>query len=288
MQITVTSATVTSKGFQVGDKILSAPALGLLMGLQWRQPDANPLGKNAVIPCNQNCLEYIQQQCVHITHDRIARHLPLNEPMGGDGWAPLSYFTEFRELGMITKLLEAGANPNEPRLHGKTPLQQAVKDVAIVTELLKYKADPNAYTHDSDNQQTSLHMICDPKEEIYEEGNRRNEKLLAITQLLLQNNANPNLCNTNDGRTPLFNLISKSYFNAYNPFDLSETPTLCEQFIQFRKTRIALLIQAQGNIHHTDRTGKTALQVARESKDPYRIQLAEYAELVHSNTLDAK
>lgn len=105
---------------------------------------------------------------------------------------PLQALSSIGEIEGVTKLLEAGADPNKKGPNGATPLHSAIAyrrhpvDLDRIRLFLKYKADPNATDK---NGSTPLHYALLRQD--YES-----------VKVLLENSANPIIKN-NAGESPL-------------------------------------------------------------------------------------
>lgn len=96
-------------------------------------------------------------------HDVNARDL--------DGKTPLHYATEQEQSEIVHALLDAGADPNiQERIHGNTPLSQAVLEIVepgdpVIVKMIDHGADPtitNNYGHSALSTARQLGRSCTP------------------------------------------------------------------------------------------------------------------------------
>ena len=167
-----------------------------------------------------------------------------------------------KDQAFLTHLLELGADPNGTK-RGWTCLMEASNrgDVAMVEELLKWKADPNL-TNDL-HKRTSLHLVL----ELRKDGAKE------ITKMLLNAGANPNVRDAG-GVTPIISAVNDSAETIddlikagadVNAADNLGWTTLMWAVNNQSKDIISLLLEAGANPTIVRPNGESALSIAEKN-----------------------
>lgn len=177
----------------------------------------------------------------------------------------------YKDTAKMWKLLDAGADPNEKAVDGRTPLIVAVQNgsLEIVRLLLDHKADVNAKNEDGETALMSASGSYDDNS--------------AIVRLLLENGADPNVAGTN-GETALhkaassnnaatMRLLLERGANSNARDSQQDTPllkvTLSLHGFQYqaKPEHIELLLSHGADVNAADKDGNTALYEAIRGSD---------------------
>lgn len=159
--------------------------------------------------------------------------------------SPIFIASQNGYFDIVKLLLDHHCNPNFGNVVGQSPVYMAAKQghIDIVELLLKYKADSNiidrycespllqaASLWDPQNQSIFEHM-GDPDSKKADIFIRHQQARLKIVKLLLQNNADPNVCNVYC-ETPLSAASRRGFVDIVNALSTYADPDICNHLFQ--------------------------------------------------------